>query len=165
VANGHGGYREPAHPAAVSGPGSFAKRTDGGPTQVQSVAPDQGYGDAQQQHQAESTAPMAGTNPLPPAAQMQAQAQPGQGGPANAQASPYSGGDFAAPSTRPNEPVTHGAPAGPGAGPEALSLGSVAPPGATAVTGQLTQMLQSLSGGDLTGQLALLAQSAAQYGV
>ena len=162
--NQHGGYRQPSSPAAVSGPGSFAKRTDGGvATQVQSVAPDQGYGDAQQQHQAEATAPMAGTNPMPPAAQ--AQAQPGRGGPANAQAAPYNGGDFAGPSTRPNEPVTHGAPAGPGAGPEALSLGTVAPPGAAAVTGQLTQMLQSLSGGDLTGQLALLAQSAAQYGV
>jgi hypothetical protein len=160
VANGHGGYREPAHPAAVSGPGSFAKRTDGGPTQVQSVAPDQGYGDAQQQHQAESTAPMAGTNPLPPAAQ--AQAQPGQGQPALASAAPYGGGAFAAPSTRPNEPVTAGAALGPGPGPEVLP--AVSPSQNSPATGAMTQLLSRLMSTDTTGVLSALLQQAQARG-
>ena len=29
MANGHGGYREPANPAPVSGPGALSRRTDG----------------------------------------------------------------------------------------------------------------------------------------
>ena len=157
--NQHGGYRQPSSPAAVSGPGSFAKRTDGGiATQVQSVAPDQGYGDAQQQHQAEATAPMAGTNPLPPAAQ----AQSGQQAPASAQAAPYSGGAFGAPSTRPNEPVTAGAAIGPGPGPEVLP----SPPGDqnAPATGAMTQLLSRLMATDTTGVLSALLQQAQARG-
>lgn len=70
----------------------------------------------------------------------------------------YSGGDFGGPSTRPHEPVTAGVPIGPGAGP---SISPVVP----AVTGQLTQMLQTLAQGDMTGVLASLYQAANQYGV
>ena len=31
MANGHGGYRAPVNPSAVSGPGALSQRTDGGP--------------------------------------------------------------------------------------------------------------------------------------
>ena len=34
MADGHGGARTPANPAAVSGPGALSQRTDGGPAQM-----------------------------------------------------------------------------------------------------------------------------------
>jgi hypothetical protein len=161
-----GGNHPPAKPAAVSGPGSLSKRTDGGPSnphQVISTAPDQAYGDAKQQHADEATAPMAGKPALPNVPAVQPQGPPG--GPAPQQGAPaYPGGDFSAPTARPGEPVTHGTPVGPGAGPEALQLGPGAP-SAPPTTGALTQTLQQLSQNDMTGVLAQLYQTASRYGV
>jgi len=158
----HGGYRKPANPSPVSGPGAHSKRTDGKPGepahQSLSAVPDQPYGDPSQQMADQRIAPMAGATPMPPAAPV------GQGGGA-AQAPAYSGNDFAAPSTRPNEPVTHGADAGPGAGPEAMSF---PPPAATTMaptTGAMTRMLQGLAATDSTGVLAALLQNAQARGV
>lgn len=110
MANGHGGYRPPAKPAPVSGPGRLAKRTDGGPTQKIRDIPSQSYGDASQFKSLEQAAPMAGSSPTPapPAAQ-----QPRQ---------PIDVTPFNAPSNRPNEPVTAGSPLGPGPGLESLGL-------------------------------------------
>jgi hypothetical protein len=158
MADGHGGKRTPAHPAPVSGPGAHSRRTDGGPgaKQVMSAAPDQGYGDMTQQINDQRTAPMAGATPLPPAAPVPS----GQGGGA-AQAPAYSGGGFADPSTRPDEPVTHGADAGPGAGPEAMSF-QAAPQDQG--TGQMTQLLQRVSATDTTGILGRLMQAAQDRG-
>lgn len=77
----------------------------------------QPYGAATQQAQAQVAAP-AQSPPVPaagpPTAGPEAGGQP-QGGPP-----PGSFGDFTRPTERPNEPVTHGAPMGPGAGPEIL---------------------------------------------
>src|SRR6266704_1853510 len=111
MANGHGGARTPANPAPVSGPGKFSQRTDGGPSQVRSVVPDQPYGDAKQQMADQSLQPMAGQEPVN-----------GSGGlpnvsgvsPLEPHSTPYSAGDFNAPSSRPNEPITAGVPIGPG---------------------------------------------------
>jgi hypothetical protein len=156
----HGGYRKPTNPAPVSGPGAHSKRTDGKPGepahQSISAAPDQAYGDMTAQQNAQRTAPMAGATPLPPAAPVPS----GQGGGA-AQAPAYSGGGFADPSTRPDEPVTHGADAGPGAGPEAMSF-QAAPQDQG--TGQMTQLLQRVSATDTTGILGRLMQAAQDRG-
>ena len=162
MADGHGGKRTPDHPAVVSGPGAHSRRTDGGPgaKQVLSAAPDQEYGAMTQQLNDQRTAPMAGATPLPPAAPVPT----GQGAPAQGPA--FSGSGFADPSTRPNEPVTQGADAGPGAGPEAMSF---APPTGAAgmgpTTGAMTRMLQGLAATDSTGVLAALLQNAQARGV
>jgi len=161
MADGHGGSRTPAKPAAVSGPGSLSKRTDGGgPKQVISVAPGQAYGDAKQQHADEALVPMGAATPLPnvPAQQL---SNPGGGAPQQSPA--YQGGDFGAPTNRPNEPVTHGSPIGPGGGPEALQLGP-GNPGATPSSGQMTQLLASLMATDNTGVFAPLFQQAQAWG-
>ena len=157
MANGHGGYRQPSNPAPVSGPGALSKRTDG---QVLSAAPDQGYGEAGQQMNDQRTQPMGAAKPLPPMPNVPAGGQPGT----PPQNQPYSGGEFAAPSGRPNEPVTAGVPIGPGAGPEALRLGAVNNSPVAPATGQMTQLLSSLMGTDTTGVMAQLLQQAQARG-
>lgn len=149
----HGGYRKPANPAPVSGPGAHSRRTDGGPAQVISTAPDQTYGDAKQQHADQAIAPMGGAEPLPAAPNVPA-TPPNAGG-----RTPYSGGPFNAPSNRPGEPVTTGVPIGPGASPAAMPNVNAQP------TGAMTQMLQQMSATDTTGVLAALLQAASNRGV
>lgn len=56
---GHGGYRAPAQPAAVSGPGQLSQRTDGGPAQALSAPTGLPYGMHQQEINEQRT------NPLP----------------------------------------------------------------------------------------------------
>lgn len=148
-----GGYHPPANPAPVSGPGALSKRTDGGPAQVLSAAPDQGYGDMTQQLNDQRTAPMMGATPQPSMPNVPASSD-------GFQMPAYQGGDFGAPSNRPGEPVTAGVPIGPGPGPQMTNMNVGAQP-----TGQLTQMLQSMSANDMTGVLAPLYQAALQYGV
>lgn len=111
MANGHGGYRAPAKPAAVSGPGRLSKRTDGGPTQKIRDIPSQSYGDASQFKSLEQAAPMAGTPPTP-----SAPSGPTGGG------TPVDVTPLNAPTNRPNEPVTAGSPMGAGPGLESLGL-------------------------------------------
>lgn len=96
---GRGGKRTPKNPAAVSGPGKLARRTDGGPGQPVRLAPAEFHGQRQQMTQLQQAAPMAaGTEP-----------PPGAGLP------PFAGQAFRTPTDRPGEPVTAGAPFGPGA--------------------------------------------------
>ena len=96
-----GGYRQPMNPAPVSAPGALSKRTDGGAvdgmTQPQQAYTGFEYGKNQDIQQQQSGAVMAG-NPFP-----------------MANITPLS-----APTQRPNEPVTTGINAGPGAGTEAM---------------------------------------------
>lgn len=96
--------------AQVSGPGQYSKRTDTGGQPIRSL-PDPAYGEAQAFRQSQKDAPLAG-NPMdsmaPPAAPsevagMAAGAAPGPPLP-----------DIFGPSTRPDEPVTAGAPVGAG---------------------------------------------------
>jgi len=158
MADAHGGKRTPEHPAVVSGPGAHSRRTDGGPgaKQVLSAAPDQEYGAMKQQLNDQRIAPMAGATPLPPT-------PISGGGAAQAPQSPaFSGSGFAAPSTRPDEPVTQGADAGPGAGPEAMSFASPTDPAKG--TGAMTALLQRVSAIDTTGILGRLMQSAQNVG-
>lgn len=160
MANGHGGYRAPANPAPVSGPGALSRRTDGHPAQVLSAAPDQQYGQMKTQLDAQRLAPMAGQAPLPPAANVPA-ASPQAPGP---QMPAFNGTPLTAPSTRPNEPVTAGAPAGAGPGPEVLSSPGAAG-GMAATNGSMTRLLSQFAPTDGSGVVAALLARAQSLGV
>ena len=99
-----GGYRKPANPAAVSGPGSLSRRTDGGPIQAAKEIPGGGkYGERKELADLQSGAAMQG-NPVPnvPSPNVPPPAAPKQLT------------NLFAPTERPNEPVTAGSPVGPG---------------------------------------------------
>lgn len=139
-----GGYRPPASPAPVSGPGALSQRTDGGPSddkQPIRLAAGGAYGERQEMQQLQQAAPMAETPDGPVLPE-------------------YTGGALNAPSARPGEPVTHGSPLGAGAGPEALAG---AAPQATG-GGWMTQLLTSMSPGGATGSLAELLRVAQTQG-
>lgn len=114
----HGGYRQPAHPAAASGPGALSQRTDGGPTQAPMLADGGPYGSRTDMANIQSGSPLAG------------------GGGMSAASLPA----IDAPSARPNEPVTAGADAGPGIGMAAAGIGT---PGAMTAA-QLQPLMSSL---------------------
>lgn len=113
MANGHGGYRKPQHPAPASGPGRLAKRTDGGPTQkIRDVPTSGGTPGARKEIDAlEHSAPLAGGGGQPPTPHVAPPAR------SRADVTPLN-----APSNRPDEPVTAGADAGDGPGSAALGL-------------------------------------------
>lgn len=105
MANGqHGGYRQPANPAPVSGPGAHSARTDGGPAKME--LPDAKYGEAANFREIQQGAPLSASSPGPAAG----------GAPGMPMPTPL--GD---PSAMPGQPVTAGADAG--AGPDMASLG------------------------------------------
>lgn len=98
---GKGGYERPRNPAAVSGPGKFSRRTDGAPSedsmkQAARYVSGGEYGDGQEMMAIQQGAPMAAAPETP-----------------RRSVTPLS-----APTERPDEPVTAGAPVGPGPGPE-----------------------------------------------
>lgn len=99
--SGHGGYRTPASPAAVSGPGALSQRTDSAPPGEFSGLP---YGENKAINDQMDAAP---TQP----------GQPGQGGARSAPGGARlpQGGVFGA-TGRPDEPMTAGVDAGPGPG-------------------------------------------------
>lgn len=113
MADGHGGYRRPSNPAAVSGPGRLSRRTDG--RQPQMIASGGDYGDRQEMQQLQSGAPMSGDL--------------GSGGMA-AGGAPAGGPDLSqlvplgADSQRPMEDVMAGMSGGPGAGPSVPGMPS-----------------------------------------
>ena len=112
-----GGYRQPSKPAVQSGPGALSQRVDGGPASKQAARYIAGgdYGDAGLLP-IQQGAPMSATpTPQPQTPQMSQGGQPMQ-----QQSQPVV--PLTAPTTRPNEPVTAGAAAGPGPGPEALRI-------------------------------------------
>lgn len=106
MANGHGGYRAPTRPAAVSGPGEHSRRTDGAPRMD---LPNAKYGEAAAFDEIQSGAQMGGSG------------SGAGGGQAPQQQMPVGLGE---PSQYPDQPVTAGAPAGPGPGMESLGLPS-----------------------------------------
>lgn len=94
------------------------------------TVPGQGYGIAAEQQAAQHSIPMANGPTMPaaqspgaPASSGSSPAPQGAPGPDTLAALQQYGpaGDFTRPTERPNEPVTHGIAAGPGAGPEALT--------------------------------------------
>lgn len=109
-----GGPRTPSTPAVASGPGRLSARTDGGPASKQAARWVAGgdYGDGGLMD-IQQGAPMAASPTAAPASQQGAPQLQDQG----PQVVPLT-----EPSQRPGEPVTHGAAAGPGGGPEVLRL-------------------------------------------
>lgn len=116
MANGHGGKRTPRNPAPVSAPGRLSRRTDGGPVQTNAQMTGMGYGENADFMDIQSSAPMAAA-PSVPNARTGRSAPTGQA----AAATP-----LFAPTQRPNEPVTAGAPVGPGPSPAAPVNGPLA---------------------------------------
>jgi hypothetical protein len=113
-----GGYRRPANPAPVSGPGKLSRRTDGGPsskTAIQGMREMSGsgkYGERKALQEAQLSAPMAG-NPMRAQSPVMTAAPSGP---------PVVG--LLDPSQRPGEPVTAGLPVGPGRTPERQMTGN-----------------------------------------
>lgn len=110
MANQHGGSRTPRQPAPVSGPGQLARRTDGGPAQTTVPMTGMAYGENADYNDIQSSAPMAAA-PSVSNARARKSNPTGQ----SAAATP-----LFAPTARPDEPVTAGAPFGPGAGPSPM---------------------------------------------
>ena len=100
-----GGNHPPANPASVSGPGALSKRTDG--AQPRMALTDAKYGEQADFQAIQGGAPMSQA------------AGAGSGGGAAPVEMPT---QFGAPTQNPDEPVTAGADAGPGAGVDALNL-------------------------------------------
>ena len=105
----HGGYRAPAKPAAVSGPGKYAQRTDGKPgAQAVRAMTGGAYGEATEMDQLQSSAPMSDTSGLPaPSGLPQALAGSGVV-------------PMDHPTERPDEPATSGIDIGAGPGADAM---------------------------------------------
>lgn len=101
----HGGYRKPANPAPVSGPGKQSRRTDGQPGME---LPNAGYGENKAFQEIQSGAKI----PTDVAA----------GGGSASGAAPPSFVGMGAPSQEPGTPVTAGADMGAGPGLEALGI-------------------------------------------
>ena len=103
MSDGHGGYRRPAHPAPVSGPGALSKRTDG--RQPVRELPGAKYGENAAFMQAQQSAPMSGD----------IGSSLSSGGPVAPDTSHLV--PLNAPTQRPDEPIQAGMSGGPGAGP------------------------------------------------
>lgn len=157
TAPGPGGYRAPTSPAPVSGPGQLSQRTDGGPAQQMRDLPDAKYGENAAYQQQQMGAPLAKAEDMPtPSMPMGEGASRGPISPPGEDR-----GDFHAPTGRPDEPVTAGAPMGPGrTGDYAAPVGQ-----ANVQAGQLSAALTQHFAEDPTGILRLLANDLAEMGV
>jgi hypothetical protein len=125
-----GGYRAPSNPAPVSGPGALSQRTD---TQIPMSLPDPAYGEGQEFMDLQKAAPMPQETPMvaPPRA-------------------------LTDPTDFPDEPVTAGAPFGPG--PSGLKT-------TTRPKGQLAEKLYSSATRDSSGYTRFMADLAEQLGL
>jgi hypothetical protein len=142
MANGQGGRRTPGQPAPVSGPGRLSKRTDGGPQQTQAEMTGMPYGENAEFNTLQGQAPMsaAGQTTARSPRPRQGRGGGGMGGPV----------PLFSPTQRPDEPVTAGAPFGPGDGPS-MSSQYIAP-------GTLANTVRKMVASDPTGDsLRLLA--------
>jgi|DEB0MinimDraft_6_1074348.scaffolds.fasta_scaffold14966_1 hypothetical protein len=106
MAEQHGGARTPRNPAPVSGPGQLSRRTDGGPQQTTVPMTGMAYGENADFNDMQSAAPMAAA-PSVSNTRTRNTSPTGQ----RAAATP-----LFSPTQRPDEPVTAGAPFGPGPG-------------------------------------------------
>lgn len=106
----------------AGGTGAGGNRSDRPSALPAEVVPSKQYGQAAQELAQQRTIPMA-SGDITPAGGPPAAPQPGTGGGEALGAPPMAPGDLPAldaPTNRPQEPLTHGLPTGPGAGPEAL---------------------------------------------
>lgn len=106
MAEQQGGYRRPSNPAPVSGPGALSRRTDG---QGARYIPGGEYGEGQEMMDLQTSAPMAKSSDQP----RMRQGRPGR----QIVEEGMRPTPLFAPTERPDEPITAGAPFGPGPGP------------------------------------------------
>ena len=106
MAEGHGGMRRPSNPAPVSGPGALSRRTDGQGAKYMAGGE---YGEGQEMMDLQTSAPMSKAPAAP-------RPRTGRQVAAEEMARPT---PLFAPTERPDEPITAGAPFGPGPGPTA----------------------------------------------
>jgi hypothetical protein len=106
MAEGHGGMRRPSNPAPVSGPGALSRRTDGQGARY--IAGGE-YGEGQEMMDLQTSAPMSKA-PAAPRPRTGRQVVSEEMTPPT---------PLFAPTERPDEPITAGAPFGPGPGPTA----------------------------------------------
>lgn len=136
-----GGKRTPRNPAPVSAPGALSRRTDGGPQQTMANMTGMGYGENQDFNDIQAQAPMSAAGQTTGRATSR---QPRGGGRQGAPMVPL----FSA-TQRPDEPITAGAPFGPGDG--SMMNQTVTP-------GSLTDTVRRMVAADPTGDsLRLLA--------
>ena len=102
-----GGRRTPRSPAPVSGPGRLSRRTDGGPQQTTQDMTGMAYGENADFNAIQGAAPLSASQ-QPSAGRTRPSRSGGQGVPAV---------PLFSPTGFPEEPVTAGAPIGPGDGP------------------------------------------------
>ena len=107
MANGQGGKRTPRNPAPVSGPGQLSQRTDGGPQQTLATMTGMPYGENAEFNTMQSQAPLSAAGQTTARAPRPKAGRGGGQGPV----------PLFSPTQRPDEPVTAGAPFGPGEGP------------------------------------------------
>lgn len=145
MAEGHGGYRRPTNPAPVSGPGAMSQRTDGQGAQYMAGGQ---YGEGQEMMDLQTSAPMSKA----PAAAPPRPSSPGARGamPAGPGVTP-----LFAPTQRPDEPITAGAPFGPGPGPAQASR-----PAPTSFASTLAKLVPY----DSDGSISRLYQTALRRG-
>ena len=139
MANTHGGYRQPANPAPVSGPGALSQRTDGGAKdgmQAPTYMPDLGYGKGGENMANQQAAPLAGTPAPTPAPTVV---------------------PLTAPTQRPTEPITAGVDFGPGPGSEAVQVPNMAV--------SPSHTIRTLAQNDPTGDAELLYRALLSRGL
>lgn len=135
MANGQGGMRRPNNPAPVSGPGALSRRTDGGPQQQTSKMTGMAYGENADYNEMQQAAPMSASGSAKSAAVRSRDAR--TAGKQAASAKP-----LFSPTDRPEEPVTAGAPFGPGDGPSMQpGTGAIATSDAKGLAKYLPQMM------------------------
>lgn len=113
MANGHGGDRVPANPAPVSGPGAMSRRTDGQGARYMAGGQ---YGEGQEMMDLQTSAPMSKAPAVP-------KPRAGRGGGGARQDGGAGVTPLFAPTERPDEPITAGAPFGAGPGPAPTMAG------------------------------------------
>ena len=106
MAEQQGGYRRPSSPAPVSGPGALSQRTDGQGAKYMAGGE---YGEGQEMMDLQTSAPMSKAPAQPRMRQPRSGRQVVEEG--------MSPTPLFAPTERPDEPITAGAPFGPGPGP------------------------------------------------
>lgn len=144
MADGHGGYRRPTSPAPVSGPGQLSRRTDGKqPVMNPGGLP---YGENQELATVQASAPMHQAAPMNVPA----------GGLAGLLSMPTT--PLTDPTARPDEPLTAGAPMGPGPGPEVLAASGASEPTRTKLKAALPALMRAAEQRDASPELRALVR-------
>jgi hypothetical protein len=137
MAEQQGGYRRPSNPAPVSGPGALSRRTDGQGARYMAGGE---YGEGQEMMDLQTSAPMSKAPEQPRMRQPRSSRQVVEEG---MRPTP-----LFAPTERPDEPITAGAPFGPGPGPAMQQR---------AVVGRASSRLLAMAAYDESGDLGFMA--------